>query len=178
MKTSVLLSFLASWTLVFCAEVAAVLVTSEDHQGRSIGAMEAYKRIHLKSLRLRWLIFVVGFVVPPVHILGPILLYPAVPAAVIERLGVSDATKRTYGLMTGQWTRLVMVLVIYFLCLLTLIIGAFFLGPALQGVSIGRMPILSLALDACLLLCSVWVFITLTLAYYDRVEGPIVPSAG
>jgi tetratricopeptide (TPR) repeat protein len=172
-KMPIVVGMFVMWALVFRANVAAILVTSEDYQGRSIGGVEAYKRIQRKSLRLQWLVVVGSLFLGPLSIIvGPaaaILCLPAMPAAVVERLGVRQALKRTYRLV--HVGRAVMVFVSYFATVVILAFGLFKLFPVVTvGLPYWARPILAPLLLALLLLSSQWLFISLTLAYYDGLD--------
>src|SRR5262249_47957741 len=120
-KLGMLGGLLLSYSMIARALAIAVIVTWRLKLGTPITLREAYASIERRMLRLMWIALLVSVITRPfgwifaVLLLG-FLFLPAVPAAVIDRMGAFEAIKKSRDHSEGAWIRL--------LTLLSLFIGA------------------------------------------------------
>jgi hypothetical protein len=131
------------FVIAFAVSQAATTVgVSEIYMGREISVLSAYGAIKGKMFRVLGLVFGLGFLT----VLGFILLIVpgiylaltwalAIPAAMIENLGVSKAAGRSKVLVTGARWRMFAIFLLLFLLSYAVLLGL-------------QMPVIALAMVA------------------------------
>lgn len=170
-KAVIIFSFLAAIALLNRAWVATVHATSELELGHRISLAQAYGRVHRKSLRLLWLLYVIGVLTGPLSLLlGPLAIVfflPAVPTAALEGQGARESLSRSSTLMEGNRLRVFLLILLYFLALIAMFGSIAVLAPipGLSSLPAWARPVMAFPMFCLLMLPTQWVFIALTLLY-------------
>ena len=109
--------FLLSLAVFYRVLAGSILATSEFSAGRTIGALEAFRRARWKHTRLFWLIMagslLTGPAGPLTGLVAGFFFAHAFPAAVLEDLGAFKALERGGKLGAGNQLRILTIYVMY-----------------------------------------------------------------
>jgi len=187
--TRLLLMFVMFLVLTFIAlvvnsisQAATMIAVSRVHLGQQITLTDSFAGIRGRVIRICFItialsvLIMFGFLLLIIPGLFLLLRWSlAVPAAVLEHLGLGRTMDRSATLVEGQYGRILMIYVLYFLMVMVFSFATqmpFIIILFLQGGSIAEQPLwLQLATDigGFFTQCLVGPLLTiaLALAYYD-----------
>jgi hypothetical protein len=135
-ELGVVAMFFASLAVFYRALAASVLATSEFSERREIGAIQAFRKVRWKHMRLFWLMMVAMFFgrsAPFVALIAGFFFASAFPTAVVEDLGAFQALKHGEKLAAGNQLRIATIYATYLV--------------ALAGVGLGILKVLVFVKD-------------------------------
>ncbi len=163
------------------AAAAAIQATIETAAGNRLTLVQAISRVRSKGMQLFWLQWLVNILAVRFSAFAApllwLLLAPALPLAVLEDAGPSEAIERTFALLKGNLGRMLALEVIFLLPVVLMPFGLGILALPLGYVDLSGLPpifglLVAFPIMMILLLPVLLQVIALTLAYLDLSAAP------